>query len=141
MATWFRKLLIRFGKCIPFFISFVLLVNYIEIIYAITQNITYEDMDGYYVYSTPISIWLSNIIYIDWIDVLLIWILCFSLELCKYAFRCIYLITLNLPFRWLVEHIELQNGTIIGLSVFMALFGLFCLYGGFKMIKYQKGKF
>ena len=73
--------------------------------------------------------------FIDWLDVLLGWILCFALELCKYSFRCAYLITLNLPFRWLVENYETTDNVIITCSFIMTLLSLLCLYGGIKVIK------
>ena len=88
------------------------------------------DTYGGFVYYLPISNYIGNIVYIDWFDVLLIWILCFALELCKYSFRCAYLITLNLPFRWLVAHVSMPDGIVVGLYVFMALAGLYCAYGG-----------
>ena len=134
MVTLFRKLLIRLGKTIPFVLAFILLVGYVETIYSIITNNTIIDAEENIIYNLPISFFLANIVYIDWFDVLLVWILCFALELCKYSFRCAYLITLNLPFRWLVEHVSMSDGTIIGIASFMALCGLYCIYGGIVVL-------
>ena len=134
MVTLFRKLLIRLGKTIPFVLVFILLVGYVETIYSIITNNTIVDAEENIIYNLPISFFIADIVYIDWLDVLLVWILCFALELCKYSFRCAYLITLNLPFRWLVEHVYIESGIIVGLASFMALCGLYCVCGGIKMI-------
>ena len=134
MVTLFRKLLIRLGKTIPFVLAFILLVGYVETIYSIITNSTIVDAEENIIYNLPISFFLADIVYIDWLDVLLVWILCFALELCKYSFRCAYLITLNLPFRWLVAHVSMPDGIVIGLYVFMALAGLYCVYGGIKIL-------
>jgi hypothetical protein len=127
-------LLIQVGKTTPFLLVFVLLVGYIENIYSILTNRIAIDDYGLMFYYCPVGMWLSDVIYIDWFDVLLVWILCFALELCKYSFRCAYLITLNLPFRWLVGHVSMPDGIVIGFYVFMALAGLYCIYGGLKIL-------
>lgn len=130
MVTLFRKLLIRLGKTIPFVLAFILLVGYVETIHSIITNNTIVDAEENIIYNMPISFFIADIVYIDWLDVLLIWILCFALELCKYSFRCAYLITLNLPFRWIVGHVSMSDGVIVGIASFMALAGLYCVYGG-----------
>ena len=120
MVTLFRKLLIRLGKTIPFVLAFILIVGYVETIYSIITNNTIVDAEENIIYNLPISFFLADIVYIDWLDVLLVWNLCFALELCKYSFRCAYLIT--------------PDGIVIGLYVFMALCGLYCVYGGVKIL-------
>jgi hypothetical protein len=135
MVTLFRKLLIRLGKTIPFVLAFILLVGYVETIYSIITNNTIVDAEENIIYNLPISFSIADIVYIDWLDVLLVWILCFALELCKYSFRCAYLITLNLPFRWLVENYQTTDNVIITCSFVMTLLSLLCLYGGIKVIK------
>ena len=130
MVTLFRKLLIRLGKNVPFVLAFILLVGYVETIHSIITNNTIVDAEENIIYNMPISFFIADIVYIDWLDVLLIWILCFALELCKYSFRCAYLITLNLPLRWLVAHVSMPDGIVVGLYVFMALASLYCVYGG-----------
>ena len=134
MVTLFRKLLIRLGKTIPFVLAFILLVGYVETIYSIITNNTIIDAEDNIIYNMPISFFLADIVYIDWFDVLLVWILCVALELCKYSFRCAYLITLNLPFRWLVAHFYIESGIVVGIASFMALCGLYCVHGGIKIL-------
>ena len=135
MVNFFRKMLIRVGKVTPFLLAFIILVCSTENVYSILTNRIAIDDYGLMFYYCPVGTWLSDVIYIDWLDVLLVWILCIALELCKYSFRCAYLITLNLPFCWLVENHEISENLIICCSFVMILLSLFCLYGGIKVIK------
>ena len=129
-----RKLLIRIGKIIPFVLAFIVLVGYVENVYSVLTDRICIDEYGMAFYYCPFSTWISNLVYIDWFDVLLVWILCFALELCKYSFRCAYLITLNLAVRFVLEHFYLPNPVLIHLCAFMALLGLYCVYGGIKIL-------
>lgn len=134
ISLFFRKLLIRIGKVIPFLLAFILLVNYLEIIYSIAYDVTIMDFNRYMIYTTPISNHIGDMVYIDWFDVLLIWILCYALELCKYTFRCAVYITLALCLRFALERFYIENGIVIGICAFMALYGLYCAYGGLKVL-------
>lgn len=141
MVNFFRKLLIRFGKVIPFILSFVVVVGYCESIFAL-MNDTYEEcIDGSIILYTPISNYIGNIVYIDWFDVFLLYILAVALEYCKYNLRAVHYLLLNLAVRTLVERFYLDWWVVVSLASFMALLGLYCVYGGFKMIPKQKGKF
>lgn len=82
MVTLFRKLLIRVGKVIPFVFSFVVALSYIESIYAVSNEIMIADTYGDFVYYLPISNYIGNIVYIDWFDVLLLYVLAVALEFC-----------------------------------------------------------
>ena len=129
-----RKLLIRIGKVIPFVLAFIVLVGYVENVYSVlTDRICIDEYEMAFYYC-PFSTWISNLVYIDWFDVLLVWILCFALELCKYSFRCAYYLLLNLFVRAALEYFYLGNGIVVGLASFMALLGLYCVYGGIKIL-------
>lgn len=136
-----RKLLIRIGKVIPFVLAFIVLVGYVENVYSVLTDRICIDEYGMAFYYCPFSTWISNLVYIDWFDVLLVWILCFALELCKYSFRCAYYLLLNLFVRTSLEYFYLDNGIVVGLASFMALAGFYCVCGGFKMIPQQRNKF
>lgn len=136
-----RKLLIRIGKVIPFVLAFIVLVGYVENVYSVLTDRICIDEYGMAFYYCPFSTWISNLVYIDWFDVLLVWILCFALELCKYSFRCAYYLLLNLFVRASQEYFYLDNGIVVWLASFMALAGLYCVCGGFKMIPQQRNKF
>lgn len=134
MIKFFRKLLIRIGKVSPFVLAVIVAAGYAENLYAML-NEQYEVLaNGEVILFTPISNYLGSLVYIDWWDALILWVLCIALELCKYAFRCAKFLTLMLPMRYAVEHFALGNNTLIIISAIMALFGTYCVYGGFKVL-------
>ena len=134
MVTLFRKILIRTGKIIPFVFAFVVALSYIESIYAVSNEIMVADTEGGYVYYLPISNYIGNIVYIDWFDVLLLYILAIALEFCWRNMLAVHYLLLNLAVRTLVEHFYIESGIVVGLASFMALAGLYCVYGGFKIL-------
>ena len=141
MVTLFRKILIRFGKVIPFIFVFVVVVGYIESAYAVYYELYEICEDGSVILYTPISNYIGNIVYIDWFDVLLLYILAAALEFCWRNMLAVHYLLLNLAIRTLVEHFWLDWWIVISIAGFMALYGLYCVYGGFKMIPEQKGNF
>jgi len=42
----------------------------------------------------------------------------------------VHYLLLNLAVRALVEHFYIESGIVVGLACFMALAGLYCVYGG-----------
>ena len=130
MVTLFRKILIRTGKIIPFVFAFVVALSYIESIYAVSNEIMVADTEGGYVYYLPISNYIGNIVYIDWFDVLLLYVLAVALEFCWRNMLAVHYLLLNLAVRTLVEHFYIESGIIVGLASFMALAGLYCACGG-----------
>lgn len=135
MVTVFRKMLIRLGKVIPFIFAFIICIGYFELIYSICNDRLIATIEGEILYYLPICNFISDIVYIDCFDVLLLYILAFALEFCKHNFRCVHYLALNLAVRTLIESDLPSMGGILFLCSVMALCGLFCLYGGLKMIR------
>ncbi len=134
MVTLFRKLLIRIGKVIPFLFAFIVAFGYAENLYAMYMGNIVEYYNGEIMYDCPISIYISDIIFIDWFDVLLLYILAIALEFCKYNFRCVHYLLFNLLIRTLIEQFYMSEWVIVGISCFMALLGLYCVCGGIKIL-------
>ena len=134
MVTLFRKILIRSGKAIPFILAFVVVIGYIESIYALITDNYEMYADGDVVLFTPISNYIGNIVYIDWFDVLLLYVLAVALEFCWRNMLAVHYLLLNLAVRALVEHFYIESGIVIGIASFMALAGLYCVYGGIKIL-------
>lgn len=82
MVTLFRKILIRSGKTIPFVLAFIVVVGYIESTHAVYNELCEMCDDGSVILYTPISNYIGNIVYIDWFDVLLLYVLAVALEFC-----------------------------------------------------------
>ena len=134
MVTLFRKLLIRVGKVIPFVFAFIVVISHIESIFAILNDDIILDLEGYYTYNVPISNYIGSIIYIDWFDVLLLYVLAVALEFCWRNMLAVHYLLLNLAVRTLVEHFYIESGIVVGIASFMALAGLYCVCGGFKIL-------
>lgn len=130
MVTLFRKLLIRVGKVIPFVFAFVVALSYIESIYAVSNEIMIADTYGDFVYYLHISNYIGNIVYIDWFDVLLLYVLAVALEFCWRNMLAVHYLLLNLAVRMLVEHFYIESDIVVGIAIFMVLAGLYCTYGG-----------
>lgn len=138
MINYFRKLLIRFGKIIPFLLAAIVCFGYLETIYAVAFNVTIDVGIDFEMYYTPISNYIGSIIYTDVFDVILLYILSVALEFCWRNKLAVHYLTLNLAVRYTLETLSPDGWAILPLCIFMALFGLFCVYGGFKMIKVSK---
>jgi hypothetical protein len=92
------------------------------------------DTEGGYVYYLPISNYIGNIVYIDWFDVLLLYILAIALEFCWRNMLAVHYLLLNLAVRTLVERFYIESGIVVGIASFMALAGLYCVCGGIKIL-------
>jgi len=87
---------------------------------------------------TPISNYIGSIVYIDWFDVLLLYVLAVALEFCWRNMLAVHYLLLNLAVRTLVEHFYIGSGIVVGIASFMALCGLYCVYGGIKILLTHK---
>lgn len=134
MVILFRKLLIRTGKVIPFVFSFIVALSYGELINAMLNDIVIETANNETVFYLPISNYIGNIVYIDWFDVLLLYILAISLEFCWRNMLAVHYLLLNLGVRTALEHVSMSDITIISIASFMALAGLYCVYCGIKVL-------
>jgi hypothetical protein len=134
MVTLFRKILIRSGKVIPFILAFVVVIGYIESTYALITDNYEMYSDGDVVLFTPISNYIGNIVYIDWFDVLLLYVLAVALEFCWRNMLAVHYLLLNLLFRTLTERVYLDWWVVVGIASFMALAGLYCVNGGMKIL-------
>ena len=110
MVLLFRKLLIRIGKFLPFLFVFIVLIGYVENVYAVYFDIIRTDIDGQPYLYTPITNFIADFIYIDWIDITMLYVICIALELCWKTFLCVHLLVANLAVRYVVEHVYIQYG-------------------------------
>jgi len=130
MVTLFRKILIRSGKVIPFVLAFIVVLGYVESAYAVYYELYEMCEDGSVILYTPISNYIGSIVYIDWFDVLLLYVLAVALEFCWRNMLAVHYLLLNLAVRTLAEHFYIESGIVVGIASFMALAGLYCAYGG-----------
>lgn len=142
MILFFRRLLINIGKFTPFLLVFLLLINYVENATAVLADITKVDENGDFYYSTPISEFLSELIYIDWFDIVLLYTLCFALELCWRTFLCVHVLLANMAFRNVLESVDMQVRLIVYIQFFLAFCAIICVLFGIQIFitKYTKKK-
>lgn len=133
MKTTFRKVLIAIGKLLPFILATIVAFGYLENVLAITTQ-SYVEVEGVLVYDAPISNWLASLIYIDWFDVLIAFIMCVAFDLCRYAYMTSTYILLNLGVRTLLENVYMQDGIVVSLCAFMAAGGFMCVILGIRKI-------
>jgi glutaminase len=98
------------------------------------NDIVIETANNETVFYLPVSNYIGNIVYIDWFDVLLLYVLAVALEFCWRNMLAVHYLLLNLGVRAALEHVSMSDGTIIGIASFMALAGLYCTYGGIKVL-------
>lgn len=135
MANKFRRILINMGKAMPFILVFIVMVSYIETLYAITsQNIVMDYCDTM-VYDVPISDLIGNVVYCDWFDVLLLFILSTALECCYRNHLAVALLGLNLIVRAVLENTILESGTLICVCGTMAVLCALSVISGLLMLK------
>lgn len=135
---FFKRALIWCGKLLPFLFVFLLLAGYLENIHSILFDVITTTKEGDNFFYTPLSDFISEFVYIDWIDVLLLYVLCSALELCWRTFMCVHVISLNLAFRTLLERFYIQDGIVIGIITFLALCAIFCVWNGIKLYLTKK---
>lgn len=133
MIYFFRKLLITFAKAIPFIFVFIVLVGHVENTHSLAFNIYEETEEGAIILYTPISDFIGNYIYIDWLYVLFLYTLCFALELCWNTFMCVHTILANLVFRNVVESIYLDGYVLLFGMAVLSLASIVCIYLGIEM--------
>lgn len=80
-VTSVRRLLIKFGKSLPFILCFVIGFSYAEAVVAMLTDrvVYYSDFAIPYM---PISYKLASIFEYDWLTILAMTILCYAIETC-----------------------------------------------------------
>ena len=111
MVNWFRRLLINFGKVLPFILCFVLLVSYIECCVSlyIEDFMIYKDS---ITLNTPISFWLADKFEYDYLTLFAMTILSYAVETCLWNKIGILYLAFQLAFKNYIANFELEPTTI-----------------------------
>ena len=133
VEKWFRKTLIIVGKVIPFLLTLLVLIGHGENALSLIEE-RGEMCKEALLLSTPISDYIGNVIYINDMDVFLLYILAFALEYCKYTFRAVHYLLLSLIVRMVLEHCYMSSTFLLAIFISMSLLGLWVLYGGVRML-------
>ena len=111
MVNWFRRLLINFGKVLPFILCFVLLVSYTECCVSlyIEDFMIYKDS---ITLNTPISFWLADKFEYDYLTLFAMTILSYAVETCLWNKIGIAYLAVQLAFKNYIANFELEPTTI-----------------------------
>ena len=86
-----RRLLINVGKILPFVVCFIVLISYIENIYALTIE-DYMYYDGYYVLNKQVSNFIGSIFEYNIQTLAVLVLISFAISTCVYnKLACLYL--------------------------------------------------
>ena len=133
LITAIRRLLIRFGKSIPFVLSFVVCVSYSECIIAIaTDNmVVYDDFAIPY---TPVSYKIASIFEYDWMTILATTILSYAVETCVWNKIGIFYLAVQLAFKNYIANFELEPTAIYIICLANIIVAGYLTFKGIKIL-------
>lgn len=129
MVNKFRRLLIKFGKILPFMLCFVVLIAYLESFIALcTDNfLLYEE---YITLNTPISFWIASKFKYDVLTIFAATILSISVETCVWNKLSLCYLTLHYLSIQYIEKQELYPEYIYAICITnIIICGFFCYKG------------
>lgn len=129
MIVWFRKLLIRFGKVLPFAICTLALINYAETAFALATS-DYFMYDGIVIPNTPFSFLVGLYFEYNLQFLLVLIIISIAIDTCIYnKMACAYL-GMNLFEKSLFDF-ELEPTYIYMICIVNIIIASWLVYKGF----------
>lgn len=128
-----RRLLINFGKMIPFVLCFMVLISYTESLYALcTDNfMLYGDSAALY---TPISFYIAKRFEYDWLTILATTILSISIETCYWNKLALFYLFVQLWEKTYFSTIELYPEYIYAIIAVNLLCSGFFVFKGITIL-------
>ena len=128
-----RRLLINFGKMIPFVLCFMVLISYTESLYALsTDNVMlYGDSAALY---TPISFYIAKRFEYDWLTILATTILSISIETCYWNKLALFYLFIQLWEKTYFSTIELYPEYIYAIIAVNLLCSGFFVFKGITIL-------
>lgn len=128
-----RRLLINFGKIIPFVLCFMVLISYAESLYALcTDNfMLYGDSAALY---TPISFYIAKRFEYDWLTILATTILSISIETCYWNKLALFYLFVQLWEKTYFSTIELYPEYIYAIIAVNLLCSGFFVFKGITIL-------
>jgi len=133
MVNWFRRLLINFGKVLPFVLCFVLLVSYIECCVSlyIEDFMIYKDS---ITLNTPISFWLADKFEYDYLTLFAMTILSYAVETCMWNKIGILYLVFQLAFKNYIADFELEPTAIYIICLANIIIAGYLTFKGIKIL-------
>lgn len=134
IATRARRLLINIGKALPFAICGIVLLSYLETLYAIVNDklLVFNDYTTYY---KPISQLIGCYFEYDWMSVIVLTIISFAVETCVWNKYAVLYLALHLIFKqWTITK-EFLPMHIAGLCLINIVITTILCYKGLTKLK------
>ena len=127
-----RRLLINVGKILPFVVCFIVLISYVENVYALTIE-DYMYYDGYYVLNKQVSNFIGSIFEYNIQTLAVLVLISFAISTCIYnKLACLYL-GINLIEKSYFDF-ELEPTTIYIICLANIIVAGYLTYKGIKII-------
>ena len=128
-----RVVLIRLGKLLPFLLCLIVLVSYVETMYAILTE-DFVMYDGYYIPNKPISYFIGSIFEYDMLTVGVVYVISVAIETCIWNKLALVYLLFHLLFKWYVSDIEFETYEICGICLVNTLICLSLIFKGIKSL-------
>lgn len=132
MINVFRKLLIRIGKVLPFFICFLVCIHYVETVFALATN-DFLEYDDVVIPNTRLSFIVGKYFEYNAQTIVVLFVISISIKTCVYnKLACIYL-GINLLEKSYFQF-ELYVEQIIMVALLNIIISTFLVFKGIKMV-------
>ena len=135
-----RIALIELGKFSPFIVCFIVLISYIESLFALLNN-EYILFGNSLVLYKPISSFIGNYFEYNLITILLLVVISIAVETCIWNKLCIAYLTIQLFEKHYFMTIELYENIVYCIVVVNILVMILLLHKGIKQITFINLKF
>lgn len=133
-ATTARKALIRMGKSLPFILCFIILISYLENIYAIATN-DYINYGGCLIYNTPVSFYIGAFAEYDIVFMVAVTIISIAIEVCIYNLIAVAYCWFNILQRYLLwEYGPFDNEIYYIVAIANVAFAAWITYKGISIL-------
>lgn len=130
-----RRLLINSGKALPFILCFIVWISYVESLLSICTD-DLVSYNGGTILNTPISFWIASKVKYDWLILVVITIVSYAIETCKWHKLAILYLALQLIEKHYLSAVEIPAMGIIVIALAnLSICSLFLFKGYYVTIK------
>ena len=128
-----RRLLIKFGKVLPFIVCFIILIAYIENIYSLYTKdfLCYENC---FTLNTPITFWIATKMQYDLLVLVVITIISYATETCCWNKLAILYLFIQLVEKSYFSTIELYPEYIYLICIINIIISAFFVWKGLRIL-------
>lgn len=132
MIIFFRRLLIRLGKCLPFILCGTICVSCVEMLIALATH-DFIDYNGIIILNTPISFAIGLYFEYDTLVCVLSFVLSIAIEACKWNLWALLYLFVHLAEKSYFDF-ELDIWQIYIISILNLVISAYFTYKGIKIM-------